>query len=216
MNSHRRLPWARFWGLKYRNPAPDRIHAQHPNVRCLWTEFFALNVDSPWPGWIQVSPQTGYTDEQLYDMTNLAAFLTFEDFLAAKAKLAEIGEIEVVEKNRVRWVRQKETQTPYQRQKAYRLQPEVTPESDTGKLHPKVTPEDLDTEERGERKKGRSKDSAYKKQLGSKSLVVPATPGGKAKGTTDPIERARRSRNPVKTLVGDLAQAKALKGEDAR
>jgi hypothetical protein len=131
-----RMRYGKLWAEKYLNPMPDRIHSQPESVRCLWIEFFVRDIDSPWPGYIQVSPTMGYTDEQLSSMVNMA-FLSYE---FAKARLIEIREIAVLDHNRLQWLRHKETQSNYDRKLAYLAKKQQGTKKGTRKGTPKGTP----------------------------------------------------------------------------
>lgn len=132
-----RMRYGKLWAEKYLNTEPDRIHSQPENVRCLWLEFFVRDIDSPWPGWIQVSPRMGYSDEQLADMANMASL----SYAEAKTQLAKIGEIAVHAGNRIQWVRHKETQSEYLRKLDYLARKQQGTEKGTPEGTLKGTPE---------------------------------------------------------------------------
>jgi hypothetical protein len=112
-----------MWAEKYLKLHPETgepmgIHAEPLAVRGTWVEIFNHVIDSRFAdsGIIQISPKLGYSDDQLAEMFNMDVRTWTEH----KARLVVIGEIQILEGNRIYWVRWPETQPEYDRQKQYR------------------------------------------------------------------------------------------------
>jgi hypothetical protein len=190
-----RRRYGKFWGEKYRNAEPKHIHSASVNARCAWVELFALVINSEYAddGVIQLTPTLGYTDEQLAGLINMP----IRSWLAAKKELVDIREIEVLDGNRIRWVRWRETQPEYERQKQLRRAryPDVTAPPNHPILPPDVTPKTGPIRERrDERVDTKTKASRLRGRSGPEEL----------------IDKARRGRNPVRQLVRDLAKRKGV------
>ena len=136
-----RRAYGKFWARKFRD---GPIHQQTAAVKGTWIELFSLVLDSTHAddGIIQVDHDCGYTDDQLAKLCSIS-LSTWENH---KGVLEKIGEIRVLQANRIQWLHWHDTQPEYRRQKKYReAVPEtsvtkVTTQSYNTRLQHKVTP----------------------------------------------------------------------------
>jgi hypothetical protein len=104
-----------------------------PAERWVWIGLLALAGDSFIDGFVCLSENLGYTNEQLADILSVDAAI----LIAALSKMSAAGKIFIDPKNKISILNWKKYQSEYDRQKSYRakLQPKVTDHSDGKSLY---------------------------------------------------------------------------------
>jgi len=191
-------PWIKVWCLPWTEgrirEAPLAVRGTFITLCCLVGDKDAED------GFLRVTPEIGYTDNQIAGMLHCDV-RTWAEHAAYLQDCQKDGKpdplIAVHPGNVIEIIGWRRFQPPYMVNK------------DAPSRHRNRTPIRT-TPRRSRSRSRRSKDCSSKEDLANSQLGTESLTDDQSQGPTDPIETARTSRNPIEALIGGLARAKSV------